>query len=63
MPVDSGLGGRTRQELALLVPEYLLAGHLIDRAGMPHLIGAFGRNCRGARGTSRLTLIEIRGRS
>jgi hypothetical protein len=28
----------------LLVPEYLLAGHLIDRAGMPHLVGAFGRD-------------------
>jgi hypothetical protein len=26
------------------VPEYLLAGHLIDRAGMPHLVGAFGRD-------------------
>src|SRR3954453_14479070 len=23
--------------------EYLLAGHLIDRAGMPHVIGEFGR--------------------
>jgi hypothetical protein len=31
-----------RAELAALVPEYLLAGHLIDRAGMPHLIAAFG---------------------
>jgi hypothetical protein len=39
-----GLRQRTREELALLVPEYLLAGHLIDRAGMPHLIGAFGRD-------------------
>jgi hypothetical protein len=44
VPVGSGLGARTRQELALLVPEYLLAGHLIDRAGMPHVIGAFGRD-------------------
>ena len=33
----------TQDELARLAPEYLLAGHLIDRAGMPHLIGAFGR--------------------
>jgi hypothetical protein len=33
-----------RGELAALVPEYLLAGHLIDRAGMPHLISAFGRD-------------------
>jgi hypothetical protein len=35
--------GLSRDELALLAPEYLLAGHLIDRAGMPHVIGAFGR--------------------
>jgi len=41
--VDASLGKRTRQELALLVPEYLLAGHLIDRAAMPHVIGSFGR--------------------
>lgn len=33
----------SREELAALVPEYLMAGHLIDRAGMPALIGAFGR--------------------
>jgi hypothetical protein len=39
----SGVSGLSREELALLAPEYLLAGHLIDRAGMPHLIGAFGR--------------------
>jgi hypothetical protein len=42
--VELGLQGRTREELAVLVPEYLLAGHLIDRAGMPHLIAAFGRD-------------------
>jgi hypothetical protein len=42
MTVVKGPGGLTHEELALLVPEYLLAGHLIDRAGMPHLIGAFG---------------------
>src|SRR5665213_3513994 len=41
---ELGLRSRTRQELAVLVPEYLLAGHLIDRAGMPHLIGALGRD-------------------
>ena len=34
----------TQEELARLAPEYLLAGHLIDRAGMPHLISAFGRD-------------------
>ena len=28
----------------MLVPELLLAGHLIDRAGMPHAIAAFGRD-------------------
>jgi len=41
-----GLGLRTldRATLALLAREYLLNGHLIDRAGMPHLIGAFGRD-------------------
>ena len=39
----AGLDGLDRAALALLVPELLLAGHLIDRAGMPHLIGAFGR--------------------
>ena len=43
MTIANGLGGLTQGELALLTPEYLLAGHLIDRAGMPHLIGAFGR--------------------
>lgn len=26
-----------------MIPEYLLCGQLIDRAGMPHAIGAFGR--------------------
>ncbi|MGD0391434.1 MAG: hypothetical protein ABSC41_02200 [Acidimicrobiales bacterium] len=39
-----GPGELTQEELALLTPEYLLAGHLIDRAGMPHLIAAFGRD-------------------
>ncbi len=33
-----------REQLATLVPELLLAGHLIDRAGMPHAIAAFGRD-------------------
>ncbi|MFD4367346.1 hypothetical protein [Rhodococcus sp. NPDC058521] len=33
----------SRRELAVLVRELLLCGHLIDRSGMPHLIGAFGR--------------------
>jgi hypothetical protein len=41
------LTDRSRDELAALVPEYLLIGHLIDRAGMPHLISAFGRETMG----------------
>ncbi len=32
----------TRAQLATLVPELLLCGHMIDRAGMPHLLGTFG---------------------
>ncbi|MCU0271565.1 MAG: hypothetical protein MUF83_23390 [Acidimicrobiales bacterium] len=32
-----------RDQLAVLCREYLLAGHLIDRAGMPHLVGDYGR--------------------
>ena len=43
MTVVPGPKGLNQKQLALLAPEYLLAGHLIDRAGMPHLIGAFGR--------------------
>jgi hypothetical protein len=42
MTIVDGLGGLSQRELARLAPEYLLAGHLIDRAGMPHLTGAFG---------------------
>jgi hypothetical protein len=34
----------TRTELARLVREYLLCGHLIDRAGAPLLIGPYGRD-------------------
>jgi hypothetical protein len=36
------LAALTQPELATLVPELLLCGHLIDRAGMPHAIAAFG---------------------
>jgi hypothetical protein len=39
-----GLAGQDQATLALLVREYLLDGHLIDRSGMPHLIAAFGRD-------------------
>ena len=34
--------------LAVLGREYLLAGHLIDRAGMPHVISEFGREAMEA---------------
>jgi hypothetical protein len=33
----------SRAELAALAREYLLAGHLIDRAGMPFVLAEFGR--------------------
>jgi len=35
--------GRSHAELAELARELLMAGHMIDRSGMPHLIGRFGR--------------------
>jgi len=38
------LGDLSHDELAVLVREYLLAGQLMDRAGMPHLISAYGRD-------------------
>jgi hypothetical protein len=41
--VSSRYASLSRQELAVLVPELLLIGHLIDRAGMPACISAFGR--------------------
>lgn len=34
----------THAELAVTAREYLLAGQMIDRAGMPHLISAYGRD-------------------
>ncbi len=36
------LGGLDREALGRLGREYLLCGHLIDRAGMPHAVGAYG---------------------
>ncbi len=39
----SGFADLTQAELAVLVPELLLSGQLIDRSGMAHCIGAFGR--------------------
>ncbi|MET9492233.1 hypothetical protein [Nocardia sp. NPDC006630] len=41
--VNSRYSSLSRSELAVLVPELLLCGHLIDRSGMAHAIGAFGR--------------------
>ncbi|MDT4942162.1 MAG: hypothetical protein QOJ34_2251 [Pseudonocardiales bacterium] len=38
----SGYAALTRAQLAVLVPELLLAGHLIDRAGLPHVLVALG---------------------
>lgn len=39
----SGFQDFTREQLAAIVPELLLCGQLIDRSGMAHVIGAFGR--------------------
>ena len=36
-----------RERLAALVPEWLLCGHLIDRAAMPHVLAAWGREGMG----------------
>lgn len=44
MNQDSPFAALTREQLAVLVPELLLCGHLTDRSGMPHTIGAFGRD-------------------
>src|SRR5262245_9289398 len=38
----------TVDQLAVLVREYLMAGHLIDRAGMPHVMAALGEGEFGA---------------
>jgi hypothetical protein len=40
--IELAAAGLSHAELAALGREYLLAGHLIDRAGMPALIAAFG---------------------
>lgn len=39
----SSFAALSRRDLAVLVPELLLCGQLIDRSGMAHLISAFGR--------------------
>jgi hypothetical protein len=38
----SAFDGLDRRQLAALVREYLLCGHLIDRSGMAHVLGEFG---------------------
>jgi hypothetical protein len=43
VPVRSRYESLTRDELAVLVPELLLIGQLIDRSGMAWCISAFGR--------------------
>ena len=42
--MTDALQALTREELAALGREYLLAGHLIDRAGMPFLLAEYGRD-------------------
>ena len=42
--MSAGPGDLGRDDLAVLLPELLLCGHLIDRAGMPHILGRFGRD-------------------
>ena len=41
-PVSTGYAALPRARLAGLLPELLLAGHLIDRAGLPHVLVALG---------------------
>ena len=41
--MDEPLERLTRRELSVLGREYLLAGHLADRAGMPYVIAEHGR--------------------
>ncbi|WP_280443030.1 hypothetical protein [Nocardia brasiliensis] len=41
---ESNFARLTRAQLAVLVPELLLCGHLIDRSGMAHTIAAFGKD-------------------
>ncbi|MEY2590391.1 MAG: hypothetical protein QOJ67_2375 [Acidimicrobiaceae bacterium] len=42
-----GLEDRSNEELACLVREYLMAGHMIDRAGMPHVMAELGTDAFG----------------
>lgn len=47
IPPAPACQGLSHQQLAILVPELLLSGQLIDRSGMAHLISAFGREVMG----------------
>ena len=40
--MNDPLHGLSREQLAVLAREYLLAGHLIDRAGMPFVVAELG---------------------
>jgi hypothetical protein len=40
--VSTAFDSLDRPALAMLLREYLLCGHLIDRSGMPHLVGPYG---------------------
>jgi hypothetical protein len=41
------LEDHSREELAVLVREYMMAGHMIDRAGMPHVMAELGQDAFG----------------
>jgi hypothetical protein len=43
----SGWQHLTQQELATLVPEYQLTGHMLDRVGVPHVIALLGDELMG----------------
>jgi hypothetical protein len=45
--VGIGLRDCSQPELAILVREYMMAGHMIDRAGMPHVMAELGRDAFG----------------
>lgn len=46
-PVDP-FAGFSHADWATVAREYLMAGHLIDRAGMPHLVARWGRDTMAA---------------
>jgi hypothetical protein len=47
MPAVRQLHEHSNEELAVLVREYLMAGHMIDRAGMPHVMAELGQDAFG----------------